>query len=154
MKTRWRLALPIVGLVLFGAETYHSVELNRRLYQSPSKYFWWSSIRLDTDPLNKQQWPSMHPGCTSKGANCSAWDLRDVWVDPGLLVSGLMISALPAFVIGGLAVASLGPLGINKVVTFLAFMPLLVFAWFYFLGWLVDRRRRGRRLENQGAGAR
>jgi high-affinity Fe2+/Pb2+ permease len=50
-----------------------------------------------------------------------------------------MVSALPAFVIGVLIVRGLGRLGVNEVRSFLISMPVLIFAWFYFVGWLIDR---------------
>jgi hypothetical protein len=52
-----------------------------------------------------------------------------------------MLSAFPAFVFGGVIVRSLGRLGISEVSSFMVLMPLLISAWFYFVGWLVDRWR-------------
>lgn len=62
-----------------------------------------------------------------------------MWVDPSLLAQFLMLSALPAFVVGGLVVKGLGRLGISQISSFLFLMPLLIFAWYYFVGWLIDR---------------
>jgi hypothetical protein len=50
-----------------------------------------------------------------------------------------MISALPAFVLGGFVVGALGRLGINQVSSFMLVMPVLISAWYYFTGWLFDR---------------
>jgi len=50
-----------------------------------------------------------------------------------------MLSALPAFAISVLIVSGLGHLGINENWSFLISLPPLIFAWFYFVSWLVDR---------------
>jgi hypothetical protein len=36
----------------------------------------------------------------------------------------------------------LARLGVSEVFGFLSLVPALMFAWYYFLGWLVDRLRR------------
>ena len=51
----------------------------------------------------------------------------------------LILSGLPAFAVGKIIVGGLGRLGINQIWSFLISMPLLLFTWYYFLGWLVDR---------------
>jgi hypothetical protein len=58
-----------------------------------------------------------------------------------------MASALPAFIIGGLAVSGLGKLGISQVPRFMLLMPALICAWYFLIGWLLDRwiRRRLKR---------
>ena len=50
-----------------------------------------------------------------------------------------MLSAFPAFAISVLIVSGLGHLGINEIWSFLVSLPPLIFAWFYFVSWLVDR---------------
>jgi len=60
-------------------------------------------------------------------------------------MESLMLLALPAFVLGAISVSVLGHLGVNEVWSFMLLMPLFVFAWFYFVGWLVDRWVRKRR---------
>ena len=142
MSKRWRIALPIVGLTLFAALTYNSLRINRETQSTPSRYFWWTSIRLDSDPLNRD--PKGATPCKSGEENCVTWDLPDRWVDPGWLARFLMLSALPAFVVGGFTVSGLGRLGLSQVSSFMFLMPALIFAWYYFVGWLLDRwiRRR------------
>jgi hypothetical protein len=81
---------------------------------------------LDSDPAKKIRWDT-------------TWDLADRWVDRGLLEKVLMISALPAFVLGGFVVGGLGRLGINQVSSFMFVMPVLISAWYYFIGWMFDR---------------
>jgi hypothetical protein len=56
-----------------------------------------------------------------------------------------MISALPAFVVGAISVKALAHLGISEVWSFVILMPFLIFAWFYFVGWLIERLLRNRR---------
>ena len=137
MRLRWRLILPIIALTLFAGETYRSVQMNRGVRLSPSRYFWWSFIRLDSHPLNR------HPGratpCEDGTQNCVTWDLPNMWVDPGAIEEALMISALPAFATAELIVGGLERLGVNEIWSFMISMPLLIFGWFYFVGWLIDR---------------
>lgn len=42
-----------------------------------------------------------------------------------------MLSALPAFLVGGFVVGALGSLGISQVSNFMFLMPVLIFAWYY-----------------------
>lgn len=139
MRRRWRLVLPVIGLILFAGETHQSVRMNREDRPNPSRYFWWSSIRLDSDPLNRH--PRVALPCKNGAGNCIEWDwaLVDMWVDPGWLTRGLMVSALPAFAIGAFIVGGLGRLGINQIWSFVIFVPILIFTWHYFIGWLIDR---------------
>ncbi len=139
MSPRWRVILPVVGLLLFVGETYQSVRVNRATSHNASKYFWWSSIRLDSDPLNKH--PQGIAPCKAGEENCVIWDLRGIWVDPGLLTMLLMLSGLPASVICAILVCALGHLGISEIWSFMISMPLLFLSWFYFLGRLIDRRK-------------
>jgi len=57
------------------------------------------------------------------------------WIMPGTL----MLSAIPAFVVGMWFVRALGRHGVNEVLTFMALMPVLVAAWYYAVGWVIDR---------------
>lgn len=56
-------------------------------------------------------------------------------------MSLLFWTAMPAFIVGMIHVIVLGKLGINQLPYFMVLMPLLMCAWFYFLGWLIDRWR-------------
>jgi len=115
----------LVGLILFAAITVNSFKTQR----GASRYFYWSSVRLDSDPANKR-------------TPATQWDLTiaDRWVDPGVLEIVLIVAALPAFIVGRICVAGLGRLGINQVPSFLVLMPILIFTWFHFVGKLIDRR--------------
>jgi len=33
----------------------------------------------------------------------------------------------------------LGRLGVSQVLTFMVLMPVLIFVWYYFIGWLLER---------------
>src|SRR6266478_1381750 len=147
MQRRWRMVLPIIGIILFSAVSYHSLRANQEIQRAPSRYFWWSEIRLDSDPANKRNWGATP--CESGKENCVSWDLRNRWVDPGLLEQFLMLSALPAFVVGGFAVSGLGRMGISQVSSFMVLMPVLIFAWYYFVGWLLDRWTSKRRTKTR-----
>jgi hypothetical protein len=131
-----------VGLTLFAVLSYSSLRWNIQVYKVPSRYFWWSSIRLDSDPLNKH---SKAPISCKQGAeNCTDWEPEYIWIDPGWIHNALELLALPAFVAGLVIVKALGRLGVSQVLSFMISMPLLIFGWFYFVGWLFDRRRRQR----------
>jgi hypothetical protein len=71
-----------------------------------------------------------------------ATDPLEVWVEPGWLARFLMLSALPAFLVGLGIVHGLSRVGVSQVSSFMISMPLLILAWFYFVGWLLDRRTR------------
>jgi hypothetical protein len=143
MPLRLRLALPSLGLALFAILSWHSVHWNNQLQLSSSRYFWWASIRLDSDPLNR------HPRTASCGVgieDCTKWAPDSIWITPRAMQRTLMISAFPAF-IASLAVAhGLGRIGVSEVLSFMVCTPLFIFAWFYFVGWLLDRRRYKRSL--------
>ena len=143
MRKRWRVVLPVIGIILFSGVSYHSFRLNRHIERAPSRYFWWSSIRLDSDPSDRRDLGAIP--CKDGKENC--WELRTMWVEPSLLEQFLMLSALPAFTVGGFAVRSLGRMGINQVSSFMFLMPVLICAWYYLIGWLLDSwiSRRSRR---------
>ena len=121
MRKRWRVVLPIIGIILFNVVTYHSLQAYR---ESPSRYFWWSSIRLDSEPSNKRNGDAIP--CQEGKEN--RWELRTKWVDPGFLEQFLMLSALPTFVVGGFAVLGLGTIGISQVSSFMFLTPMLICA--------------------------
>jgi hypothetical protein len=135
MPRRWRVALPTIGLCLFAALTYNSVRMNRETQRFDSRYFWWTSIRLDSDPLNRH--PEGAEACKNGEKNC--WELRSMWVDRSWLAEFLMLSALPAFLVGGFVVSGLGRLGLSQVSSFMLLMPVLICVWYYLIGWLLDR---------------
>ena len=130
---RLRILLPVFGFILFACVSYYSLRINHGFHSN--RYFWWSTIRLDSDPLNK-----------GSGAITSI-----IWVDPGLFGKVLMISAFPAFVLGIAAVAIFGRLGIDEITSFMILTPILISAWYYFIGWLIDRwiQKRFSRMSNQ-----
>jgi hypothetical protein len=49
-----------------------------------------------------------------------------------------MLSALPALAVGTAVVRGLAGLGVSEVWSFAIVMPLLILAWFYFVGWLIN----------------
>jgi hypothetical protein len=124
MRIRFSVILPVVGLLLFAVVTYRSMAANPEDQGVPNKYYWWSSLRLDTDPLNHNPRPDPVPSTTN--------------MTPGWLDRLLTVSALPAFLAGSGLVITLSKQGVDEVLTFLVSMPILVFAWFYLVGWLLD----------------
>jgi hypothetical protein len=139
MTMRWRIILPIVGLIVFTGISYHSYRVGREGNAAGGRFYVWSTIRLDSDPLNRHSTPP----CVPSEAPCVYWDVSDVglWHSPGTLEKIFGFSALPAFFIGLFVTYGLGRFGISEVLSYMVTMPLLIFAWFYFVGWLVDRWR-------------
>jgi hypothetical protein len=136
MRIRWRIVLPIVALITFGTESYISLRMKHQLGIAPRRYYWWASIRLDADPLNKN--PVVQDACKSGREDCG-WVASYIWVDPGYFIQSLMLFALPAFARGAISVSGLARMGINEVWSFMVLVPLFMLGWFYFIGWLVDR---------------
>jgi hypothetical protein len=50
-----------------------------------------------------------------------------------------MALALPAFALGAICIGGLGHLGVSEVWSFMLLIPIFMFTWFYFIGWVVDR---------------
>lgn len=139
MRLRWSVILPIPGLLLFAAVSYRSMDINRHEQDAPPKFYWWSSLRLDSDPLNKNPVLAKPKPCGNEKQNCASWEVRPFWVEPAFVDRLLVYSALPAFLAGAAIVISLSKLGIDEVLTFMVSMPILLFAWYYFVGWLIER---------------
>jgi hypothetical protein len=138
MRVCWRLILPLIGLTLFAAETRRSLSVDREIQRTPGRYFWWSSIPLDSNPLNEPA--SVANGCEGI-ENCTTWDLKYIYVSPGVLTKFLIISAFPAFLACALTLVGLRRFGINEFWGFMVCMPVLLLMWYYFLGWILDRRK-------------
>jgi hypothetical protein len=130
MRIRCRFILPVVGLFLFGGVTYHSLQVAGT---RADRYFWWSSIRLDSKPLDGQT----PVPCSDKNTDCVHWE-PTVDVYPSWIARSLMLSAFPAFLSEGLIVLGLSRLGVSQITTFMVSMPLLIATWYYFLGRVVD----------------
>ena len=133
------MILPVIGLILFGGVSYDSLRMNRDGRHVRGRYFWWSSVRLDSDPLNRH--PRAPEPCPNDAENCISFDPRFIWIDPGWLTKSLILSGFPAFVVAHFLMRGFGLLGVSQITTFMTSMPLLIFGWYYFVGWLVDRWR-------------
>ena len=151
MRLQWKLTLPLLGLILFAAQTLHSERARQKLHDSSRRYSWWSYVRLDSDPLAKRVAATTANGSTTDTA--TKWDLNEVQVNPGILARILIISAFPAFLVGGVVVACFALAGVSKILSFMILMPLLICAWYYFVGLSIDRWSL-RRSTRQGASAR
>lgn len=135
---RWRFILPSIGLLLFAEVSYDSLNLNHETGRSYGRYFWWSSVRLDSDPRNKH--PHLAAPC------CVDWDPQYIWIDPGWLTKVLLVAALPAFGVDLFVIRGLASFGVSEVTSFFVSIPLLIGGWFYFGGLLIDRWRHKRSL--------
>jgi len=142
MTKRWRVALPVLGLILFGLVTYRSAAWYCRNPVDGGRYFFWSSIRLDSDPLGKHSKAPDKVGCKNIEADCLPVDPLEVWIEPGWMTRILMLAAVPAFLVGGGIIRLLARWGVSEVKSFMISMPLLIPVWFCFVGWLLDRWRR------------
>jgi hypothetical protein len=146
MRFRWRVILPLSGLLLFGMGTYASLPLNHPFLSGTGRYFWWSALRLDSDPLNRHSSSRVAIACPDNPENCLSLDPIAIWIDPGWLSKCFVISSLPAFLATLGIVRGLGRLGSSVVTSFFVSMPLLTLGWFYFVGWVFDRwHRKGAR---------
>ncbi|HEX8710778.1 MAG TPA: hypothetical protein VF730_02810 [Terracidiphilus sp.] len=143
---RWRSILCLWGLVLFGLLTYGSVRANRYLHTQHlyGRFFWWGSLRLDTDPLNKH--PLLNQPCEQDTDQTCGFEPLYVEVTPGWIEKALILSALPAFVLVLAVVRGLAHFGISEVSSFMIAAPFLTLSWFYSIGWFLDRWRYKRAL--------
>ena len=137
MRPCSRIILPVVGLLLFAWVTGQSVWVQRSGWHGSPRYFWWGSIALDSDPLNKHQ--PVAPACQNAAEHCSTWNPKAVIAEPGNVEMLVAVSGLPAFAISSATVSRLGRLGVNEIWTFMISTPLLLLAWYCLVGWLLDR---------------
>jgi len=137
MQIRWGNILPFIGLALFAMVSYQSARVNDQLQHSPNRYFWWSSLRLDSDPLN--QHPKPPERCLYDPGHCANWDVSPRRNPPGWLDRALVLSAFPAFLTGFALVLLMARKGVNEVMTFMVSMPMLLYGWYYLVGWLIER---------------
>jgi hypothetical protein len=61
----------------------------------------------------------------------------------------LIFTGLPGLLAGASIVALLSWMGVNQIWSFFVSMPVFLTAWYYLLGWLLDRRRWRKQLKNQ-----
>jgi hypothetical protein len=130
------MVLPVLGLIVFAGISWHAYSDLREGKAAAGRYFYvWSTIRLDSHPPTERS-----PVPCDKAKECVSWGEPDESPPhPGILVGIFAFCALPAFFIGLFITYGLGRFGINEIVGFMISMPLLIFGWFYFVGWLVDR---------------
>jgi hypothetical protein len=140
---RWRLILCLWGLTLFGMLTYGSMRVNSIRFSAnigplhhQNRYLWWESIRLDSDPLNKH--PRLKPCVAESDAECVGKP-EYIWIDPGWIERALTITAFPAFLLAIGVVHGLARSGTSELLSFMVAMPLFTVAWFYSVGWVLDR---------------
>lgn len=146
VRMRWRAILCLWGLILFGLLTYGSFRVNpdlRQLHQH-GRYFWWGSVRLDTDPLNEH--PVFRQPCAPDTEQTCGFDPQYIWVSPGWGERAFTLTALPAVLLTGAVVHGLDRFGVSELLSFIITMPCLTVAWFYAVGWFLDRWQYKRRL--------
>ena len=131
--------LPICGVLLFATGTYESIRANRSFHDGTGRYFWWSAVRLDSDPLNRHSSHHDPIACPDNAEGCLPVDLVNILMEPGWMAKCFMLSALPAFLGTKEIVHALARLGVSEVTSFFISMPLLTLGWFYCVGWGLDR---------------
>ena len=150
VRRRWSVILPAVGLLAFSVISYYSFRWDQEVRGHAARHFYWSFIRLDTDPLGRHTIPASNVvPCQDGSQDCVEFDPEIRRVDPGYLELALETTAFPAFVVSFLIVVGLGKLGVDQVWSFMVTAPLFIPAWFYLMGWLVDRWRSKRRMRSQ-----
>src|SRR5258708_12368138 len=95
MQLRWSAILALIGLFLFTAVAYRSMPANHHEREAPRRYYWWSSLRLDSDPLDRN--PAPAKPCPEGIANCSNGETPNVKIAPGWLEKFLVVSPFPPF---------------------------------------------------------
>lgn len=142
---RWRLVLPVLAIAWFGVGSYSAWHFNRQLDEScPARYFYWGSIRLDSDPLDRHHLFESSVPCNNGRRDCLCWE-PVVWIDPGWGEEAFILLSLPAFLLTRGVIALLARFGVSNVITFFVSMPLLMCGWFYLIGLWIDRLRAKRR---------
>lgn len=135
MRIRFSLVLPAVGILLFAAVSLAAWR-NRENHVSKN-YFWWSSIRLNSDPQNHR--PMDQTPCSATRDDCVGWDPETRWVHPGGVAAFLIWTGLPAFAGGAVVLVLLSRPGLSQVWIFMISMPILLGLWYYFVGRMIDR---------------
>jgi hypothetical protein len=84
----------------------------------------------------------MPPGsaCKDGTERCGAFGPESILVRQGLLARGLILAALPAFILSGLFSEEFSRAGVSKVCTFMIFTPLFIAAWVYVVRLVIDPR--------------
>ena len=152
MRHRWSIILPIYGLTLFTFISYGSFRMSKeRPILRSGHFFYWGAVRLNSDPLNKHVQPPKPKACPEGQTGCMEWDPETIWIEPGVPQKILILSAIPAFLVEIAFLNAAAKLGISQIPVFFISMPISIFAWFYFIGWLFDRRRYKRTLKSAPA---
>jgi len=125
--------------MLFGGVTYESMK-GRQYEKAHGEYFWWAQIPLDTHHVD--QGPGA-AACRETEENCVSWEPHAI-EDPGWLTRLLILSGFPVFLIGIPLVRVFGRHGASDIWSFMVLMPLLIGAWYYAVGCLLDRWISGR----------
>jgi hypothetical protein len=134
---RWRILLPIIGVIAFGAISYSSYRTGLERHEIPSRYFKWSNFPLDSAPLREQSLSD----CAASGVPCLAWEQEPNIMSPTAFERLFILSVLPAFAVCLALTFVLGKVGVNEILSFMVSMPFFSAAWFYLVGRLLDRRR-------------
>ena len=134
MRKRRLLILPIIGLLLFVGESWHSYKIHSEMMR-PNSCVWWANVPLDSSPLEKYSgfWRGQLTECEFE-----AHQFIDRAGPPW--VTGLLeLTAAPAFIAAIGISHGFGKIGVSEVTPFMVSAPPLIFAWYYFVAWACGR---------------
>jgi hypothetical protein len=132
MRRRWQIVLPVVGLLLFGFINCASyLKEKHESKPGPRKYSWWWGIRLDRRPLE------IEPPKTSQ----EGWEPQYILIELGPLQKLVILTGFPAFLLSVPLIHALDSFGADQLIVFLTITALGLAVWYWFLGWLIDRRK-------------
>jgi len=84
--------------------------------------------------------------CAQESDEDCGFDPEYIWVTPGWIEIALTLSAFPAFFLAITVAHGLAHLGVSELRSFMPAMLLGTVAWFYAVGWHLDRWRFNRSL--------
>jgi hypothetical protein len=146
VKSRTRLLiLPFIGLLVFAGQSFQSFRQQQNALKRGNTCFCWSNTPLDEKPFDTRYEVFGRSNLTSCGYLRELEAQTDLGCgQPSLPARLLMLTELPAFLMSLGIVKSLAKLGVSEVMSFIVTMPPLIFAWYYFLSWMVARLTRRR----------
>jgi hypothetical protein len=138
MRKLFRVALPTAAVIAFGAISYGSYHNAQQHHQLQARYFVWSTLRLDSDPLGKR-YPSPCANLNT-GESCFVWEDLAIYRHPSNAERVFVLLDFPAMIVGMFVSFMLGRIGVNEIWTFMISIPLLTAAWCFLVGRILDRR--------------
>lgn len=99
-------------------------------------------MRLDRDPLPRRPPPPQIDLCATDEKDCVAWEPDTIWIEPGMAEKAYLLLSLPAFIAVDVVLWTLRRSGVDQLYVFMISTPIFVGAWYWFAGWMIDKRHR------------